>query len=90
MLPDLGGGGAQRVMLNLARALDPARFLLRIVAIGPADELATDLPPSAEVERLNASRLRASFRVSCRFCAAKPDVVVCTLGYIDLALRFVS
>ena len=87
MLPDLGGGGAQRVMLNLARALDPARFLLRIVAIGPADDLVADLPPRAQVERLNASRLRSSLpRLVSVLRRAKPDVVVCTLGYINLAL----
>jgi glycosyltransferase involved in cell wall biosynthesis len=74
-------------MLNLARTIDPARFLLRIVAIGPADELATDLPPSTEVALLNASRLRAGLpRLVSVLRRAKPDVVVCTLGYINLAL----
>lgn len=87
VLPDLGKGGAQRVMLQLARGVDRTRFDPRIVIIGLADDFASELPEGVPVERLNAARLRTSL-VPLAMCLrkAKPDLVVSTLGYINLGL----
>lgn len=87
LLPDLGGGGAQRVMLALARSLDRARFDLHLVAIGPSDALASDLPVDVSVTRLNAPRLRAALPpIVSALWSLRPQVAVSTLGYINLGL----
>lgn len=55
LLPDLGGGGAQRVMLTLAAHLDPARFAPRLLVVGGACTL--PVPDGLAVERGGARRL---------------------------------
>lgn len=78
-------------MLNLARAVDRTRFSLRLVVLGRADQLIGELPLGIPVERLNAPRLRGSlFRLICVLRRIKPEVVVSTLGYINLGLLAVS
>jgi glycosyltransferase involved in cell wall biosynthesis len=78
-------------MLNLARALDRARFSLRLVVLGPADDLASEVPAGIAVERLNASRLRDGlFRLVCALRRTNPRIVVSTLGYLNLGVLAVS
>jgi glycosyltransferase involved in cell wall biosynthesis len=87
VLPDLGRGGAQRVMLTLARSVDRTRFDPRIVIIGRADDFASELPDDIPVERLNAARLRGSLvRLAMCLRRIKPQLVVSTLGYVNLGL----
>lgn len=87
LLPDLGGGGAQRVMLALSRVLDRTKFDLHLIAIGKASELAGDLPPDISVRRLDAPRLRSALpALIAALRRLKPDIVISTLGYINLGL----
>ena len=87
VLPDLGGGGAQRVMLALARMVDRNAFDPHLVVIGPANEFVAELPPGMAVERLDARRLRSSlFPLAASLRRHKPAVIVSTLGYINLGL----
>ena len=74
-------------MLNLARAVDLERFSTQLIVLGPADGLAGELPPGISVERLNAARLRSGLpRLVSVLRRIEPDVVVSTLGYINLGL----
>jgi glycosyltransferase involved in cell wall biosynthesis len=78
-------------MLNLAHAVDRAHFSLRLVVVGRADELASELPAGIPVERLNAPRLRGGlFRLVRVLRRMEPAIVVSTLGYINLGLLAVS
>jgi glycosyltransferase involved in cell wall biosynthesis len=87
VLPDLGRGGAQRVMLTLARSVNRAQFDPSILIIGRADDFAPELPDGIPVERLNAARLRGSlFRLAMALRRIRPEIVVSTLGYVNLGL----
>jgi glycosyltransferase involved in cell wall biosynthesis len=87
VLPDLNGGGAQRVMLNLARTLDPSRFSPRIIVLGRGDQLSSELPEGIPVERLNARRLRDGLPALIRALRRlKPELAISALGYVNLAL----
>src|SRR4051794_1341158 len=43
VITDLDVGGAERAMVNLARGLDPRRWSVRVIALGPEGELAARL-----------------------------------------------
>src|SRR5262249_55509711 len=58
VLPDLAGGGAQRVILELAGGLDPARFAVTLVVIGGSETLADQVSPAIQVVWLGAGRVR--------------------------------
>lgn len=85
LLPDLGGGGAQRVMLTLAAHLDPARFAPRLLVVGGACTL--PVPDGLAVERGGARRLVTGLPwVLRRLRSLKPAAVVSTMAYANLAL----
>jgi len=87
VLPDLGGGGAQRTMLTLARGLDQARFSLHFIVVGVADEFADEAPSTATIEQFKALRLRRALPGVIRSLSRlQPKIVVSTMGYINLAL----
>jgi len=87
VLPDLAGGGAQRVMLRLAGSLDRARFSPRLVVLGGAETLAGELPAGVPAERWGAPRLRSALpRLVSHIRQSRPAVVVSVMGYLNLAL----
>ena len=87
VLPDFGAGGAQRVMVSIANALDRSRFAPSILALderGPWRALVADDVP---VTGLGSARLRQGFvalRAALRRVA--PDVIVSTIGYVNLGV----
>lgn len=87
VLPDLGAGGAQRVMLRLAGGLDPARFAAHLIMIGQANDFAGDVPLNVTSERLNAKGLRYALPSLVRSIrAARPRILITTMGYMNLGL----
>jgi glycosyltransferase involved in cell wall biosynthesis len=87
VLPDFEAGGAQRVMVAVANALDRARFAPSIVVLdarGPwRARVASDVP----VTNLGRARLRhgvAALKSALR--KAAPDIIVSTIGYLNLAV----
>ena len=87
VLPDLGGGGAQRVMLNIAGRLDPERFSARILVAGRSQTLADSLPPSIPVTIGGHHRLRSALPwMIGRLRELRPDACVSVMGYMNLAL----
>jgi glycosyltransferase involved in cell wall biosynthesis len=85
VLPDLGGGGAQRVMLTLADGFLRMGVAVTIVVVGGKDVL--EPPPGVVVERLGAARLRSALprliRVLRRLDA---EVIISVMGYLNMAL----
>jgi len=87
ILPDLRGGGAERVIVRLLNALDRKRFRPILILIEKngdyLDEVATDV----EIVDLKRSRmltaLPALFTVIRRL---RPDIVLATHGYVSLPL----
>jgi len=87
VLPDLGGGGAQHVILELAGGLDPARFAVTLVVIGGSQTLADQVSPAVRVVRLGADRIRHALPQLIR-CLRRlePVVIVSVMGYLNLTL----
>lgn len=89
VLASLGGGGAERVMLTILRHLDRSRFephLALVEAIGPLLEV---VPEDVPVYDLKARRARYCVPAIVRLAwKLRPDVVLSTLGYLNLMLIF--
>lgn len=88
ILPSLAGGGAERVVLSLLRHLDRARFepLLAVVD-GRRDDLVGDLAPDVELIDLRCVRLRRALPAFIALLwRLRPDVVLTTVGHLNLAL----
>ena len=87
VLPDFEAGGAQRVVVAIANALDRSRFKASILVIdsrGPWRDMVAD---DIAVTNLGHPRLRhglAALRTALR--RAAPDVIVSTIGYLNLGL----
>ncbi|MEM8970653.1 MAG: glycosyltransferase [Pseudomonadota bacterium] len=87
VLPDLAGGGAQSVMLNLAGALDTADFQCQILAAGRDRTLDNRVPDSISVETGGFAQLRRGLPwLVKRIRSIRPDVVVSVMGYLNLSL----
>ncbi len=85
VLPSFAGGGAERVTLALAGALDRARFEVEIVVLDGNGPLAP--PPGIRVHDLARPRLRQALgplRTTLR--ARTPDSILSTMGYLNLAV----
>ncbi len=87
VLPDFEAGGAQRVIVAVANALDRARFSPSILALderGPWRALvAEDVP----VTGLGRARLRQGLmKLRRALREAAPDIVVSTIGYVNLGV----
>ncbi|OZM79404.1 glycosyltransferase [Pseudonocardia sp. MH-G8] len=83
VVPDLGTGGAERHVVTLAPALDPARFTVSVVCIGDEGALFTTLTRQGVPGRALHSRyrrLRALLGLIRIMRRERPDVVI-TRGY---------
>lgn len=88
IVPILGGGGAERVIVTLLRHLDRTRFrtILAVVDTLPAD-YRSELPADVEFVNLDCTRVRNAIPKVLRLVRRiKPDVVFSTLGHLNLAL----
>jgi glycosyltransferase involved in cell wall biosynthesis len=87
VLPDLGGGGAQRVMLTMAGGLLQSTLAPRLLVLGGAQTFAGDVPAELPIEIGTAGRVRDGlpwlFR---RIRQLRPAVIVSVMGYLNLAL----
>lgn len=78
--PYLSIGGLERMIVTLARALDPAEFDVHVVCLGPRDLLASDLeqsgiPVYALGEHGGGADYLAAFRMRRLLRTLRPDVV---------------
>jgi len=86
IIPSLGGGGAERVMVNLLRHLDRSKFegLLAVVNLKSAVYL-EELPTDVELFDLNCKRVRYALPKIIRLIwTVRPKVVFSTLGHLNL------
>ena len=87
LLPDLGGGGAQRVMLQIAGGIDRVRFAPRLMVLGGSQDFAPDVPSYLELENGGARRLRDGIPwLVRRIRAIEPAACISVMGYLNLAL----
>lgn len=87
VIPSFAGGGAERVMLALAGALDRARYSPEIVVldgVGPWRDL---VPAGLPVTDLEARRIRHALRPLVRkLRKSRPAIAMSTIGALNLAL----
>jgi glycosyltransferase involved in cell wall biosynthesis len=87
VLPSLALGGAERVVVMLLGALDRQRFIPSLVAFEAGGPLAAMVPADVETIGLERARLRAALpALPGALRRLRADVVVSTLGYVNLAL----
>lgn len=87
ILPDLGGGGAQKVMLAVAGGLDRQAFALSILVVGGSQAFASHVPAGVPIEIGNAQRLRDGLPwLVRRIRETQPAVCVSVMGYLNLML----
>lgn len=92
VLPSFVGGGAERVCLTFAGALERGRFDATIIVIDGRGELGYIVPAHVAVHNLGRRRVRhALWPLFQTLRRVRADVIVPTLGYLNLAvlaLRF--
>jgi len=88
LIPTLGGGGAERVIITLLRHLDRTKFSLVLIVVDMRDAVyRDDVPEDVELIDLKYSRVRyATPKIMRLIWQTRPDVVFSTLGHLNLAL----
>jgi glycosyltransferase involved in cell wall biosynthesis len=91
LLPSLTGGGAERVVATLLRAIDRERFdPLLVVVDGRDTTWRAELPEDVPVRDLGCRRVRDALpRLVSLIRRERPDVVFSTLSHLNLALALV-
>lgn len=91
LIPTLTGGGAERVVVTLLQHLDRARFELALGVVDTRDAAFVDqVPADVEFIDLGCRRVRQALPQLVRLLwQRRPDVVMSTLGHLNLALAIV-
>jgi glycosyltransferase involved in cell wall biosynthesis len=91
LIPTLLGGGSERVIVNLLRHLDRARFQCTLVVVDMHDAAyRADIPADVELVDLDYRRVRYAVPgIIQMIWLRRPDVVLSTLGHMNLALGLV-
>ena len=84
LIPHLGGGGAERVMAQLARHLDTMRFEVHLGLIAQDFPGAEELPSSVRVHRLDCERVRRAGPALLRLVRAiQPDAILSGMAHLN-------
>jgi len=88
LIPSLQGGGAERVIATLLRHLDRTKFRVALAVVNMRDAVfLSDVPEDVELIDLDSSRVRYALAKIVRLIwKRRPDVVLSTLGHLNLAL----
>jgi glycosyltransferase involved in cell wall biosynthesis len=88
LIPSLRGGGAERVVVTLLRYLDRSQFQLALAVVDLRESAyRADVPPDVELIDLQCTRVRyALLKIVGLIWRRRPDVVLSTLGHLNLAL----
>ena len=61
VMPNLGGGGAERVLVTLLRHLDRSRFELHLALLEATGPFMREVPADVPLHDLKAKRVRHAF-----------------------------
>jgi glycosyltransferase involved in cell wall biosynthesis len=91
ILPTLCAGGAERVMITLLQQIDRSRFELTLAVVDIRGAVfLQDLPSDVVLVDLKCVRVRYAIpRIIALVWRLRPDVVLSTLGHLNLALAIV-
>lgn len=91
VVPNLSGGGAERVIVNLLRHLNRQKIELMLMVTELKGPYVAELPDDVPVVDLQASRVRYALpKLVNHINRLKPDVVMSTLNYMNMALLSVK
>jgi len=89
ILPNLEGGGAERVILNIINNLPNNKYEIHLAIINDSGKYFDAIPEHALVHVLNVKKVRYSFLgVNKLITKVKPDIVFTTLMHVNIALIF--
>ena len=87
ILPDLFGGGAQRVFVNLITGLYQQGISVEVIVFNEDGALASNIPKGVAIHNLQTKTLRRSlFPLISKLRSLNPSVVFSTFGYINVGL----
>jgi glycosyltransferase involved in cell wall biosynthesis len=86
LLPNLGGGGAERVIVTLLRHLDRSRFEPHLALVEAAGPYLEEVPADVPLHDLKAKRVRRAFRAMIRLSwKLRPHAILSTLYEMNMA-----
>ncbi len=87
LLPSLGGGGSERVMITLLKHLDRRLFDLHLGVVNATGPLREQVPEDVTLHDLMTDRVRHSLLAMVRLVwTIRPQTILSTLGHLNLAL----
>lgn len=87
VLPSLGGGGAERVVLNLMRLIDTSTYDRSLIVIDGSGALSNPVAEGVTINDLAMSRLRTAMpKLLAGLRRLRPALVFSTLAHVNLAL----
>lgn len=87
VVPNMCGGGAERVMLNLLKHLPRDQFELNLAIVQKTGVFLSELPGDINIFDLKAGRVRyAVSKIVKLVNEINPDTVFSTLGHLNIAL----
>jgi glycosyltransferase involved in cell wall biosynthesis len=87
LIPHLGGGGAERVIAQLAAHLDPQRFEVHLGLIAQDFPGPERLPDSVEIHRLGCDRVRRAGPALLRLAwMVQPEVILSGMAHLNFLL----
>lgn len=87
VLPSFAGGGAQKVLLTFAAGLDRTVYAPVVIVLEATGPWQTLVPANLRLISLARPRLRQALPALVRALrAARPDIVVSTIGYLNLGI----
>ena len=89
-IPTLGGGGAERVVVNLLKGLDKKKFIISLVVANIKNEAFLDQVPS-EVKLVNLDKNSTKFSIIPLAQVIKkssPDLIISHMSHANIAVWF--
>ena len=91
MIPSLGGGGAEKVMITLLKHLDKKKFQSTLVSIAGQGPYLSLLPQNASYINLNSKKVRYALPKLLKLINdEKPDIVFSTLRHLNVYILLFS
>lgn len=85
MIPDLSGGGAERVIVTLLKHIDRSRFEPHLALVNAVGAYLPDVPNDIELHDLKARRARYCLKPLAKLVwRVRPQILLSTLGYLNL------
>ena len=86
-LPDLKGGGAERVTVNIIKQLDKNNFKVTLVLVNKVGDFLSLLPPNIDIIDLKKKKtLYSIFKLRKTILKINPDIIYSTLFHTHIAL----